>query len=302
MPARYVRSAQVPPAGRQQFLCRWALGAAGSSGYVHLQCRQSRRAPSSGGLRMELSSPRIPVPVNAALLNRGRDRFDIYCSPCHGRVGDGHGMIAKRGFIQPADLHSDRVRHAPPGYLYGVIANGYGAMPDYGDELSVQDRWAVVAYIRALELSRHATIGRCARRPAAGVWRKRDDAVSSLGGRGKNAAPLAHAGAHRGLGAARAFGDRRVLQPRRLLSRIPDRISLLAGLCVGLDGISDAAISHRRSVGRGDPPDARVGHTHPAAAGDSLRAAGIRDALPLRLGACPTACTPAPCCAIAAST
>ena len=101
----------------------------------------------------------LPVPVDAALLNRGRDRFDIYCSPCHGRVGDGHGMVAKRGFIQPADLHSDRVRHAPPGYLYGVIANGYGAMPDYGDELSVQDRWAVVAYIRALELSRRATIG-----------------------------------------------------------------------------------------------------------------------------------------------
>jgi mono/diheme cytochrome c family protein len=100
----------------------------------------------------------IPVPVDETLLQRGRDRFDIYCSPCHGRVGDGHGMIAKRGFMQPADLHSDRVRKAPPGYLYDVIAHGYGAMPDYGDELSVEDRWAVVAYIRALELSRHANV------------------------------------------------------------------------------------------------------------------------------------------------
>ena len=100
----------------------------------------------------------IPVPLDRPLIERGRDRFDIYCSPCHGLVGDGQGMIAKRGFKQPADLHSDRIRQAPPGYLYEVIANGYGAMPDYGDELSIRDRWAVVAYIRALELSRHATL------------------------------------------------------------------------------------------------------------------------------------------------
>lgn len=100
----------------------------------------------------------IPVTMNEALLQRGRDRFDIYCTPCHGYTGDGHGMVAKRGFKQPADLHSDRIRNAPPGYLYDVIAHGYGAMPDYGDELSVQDRWAVVAYIRALELSRRATV------------------------------------------------------------------------------------------------------------------------------------------------
>lgn len=99
----------------------------------------------------------IPVPLDEALLKRGEDRFNIYCSPCHGRVGDGRGMIAKRGFIQPADLHSARVRNAPPGYIYGVIANGYGAMPEYSDELTVRDRWAVVAYIRALELSRSAT-------------------------------------------------------------------------------------------------------------------------------------------------
>jgi mono/diheme cytochrome c family protein len=99
----------------------------------------------------------IPVAVDESLLRRGQERFDIYCSPCHGRVGDGRGMIAKRGFQQPADLHSTRVQDAPPGYIYAVIANGYGAMPEYSDQLSVFDRWAVVAYIRALELSRHAT-------------------------------------------------------------------------------------------------------------------------------------------------
>ncbi|HTS65021.1 MAG TPA: cytochrome c [Candidatus Acidoferrales bacterium] len=100
----------------------------------------------------------IPVVVDEARLQRGRERFNIYCSPCHGMTGDGHGMIAERGFLQPADLHSQRVRSAPPGYIYAVIANGYGSMPDYRDQLSVEDRWAVVAYIRALELSRGATI------------------------------------------------------------------------------------------------------------------------------------------------
>jgi|SRR5579871_2266002 len=100
----------------------------------------------------------IPVPVDVNLLNRGRDRYDIYCSPCHGRTGDGRGMVALRGFKIPADLSSDRVRNAPPGYLYAVITDGYGAMPDYSYQLDEHDRWAVVAYIRALELSRGATL------------------------------------------------------------------------------------------------------------------------------------------------
>lgn len=101
----------------------------------------------------------IPLPVNVELLERGHERYDIYCSPCHGRTGDGRGMIALRGFKIPADLSSERVRNAPPGYLYAVIANGFGAMPDYSYQLSVHDRWAIVAYIRALELSRRAKLG-----------------------------------------------------------------------------------------------------------------------------------------------
>ncbi|HEX5431308.1 MAG TPA: cytochrome c [Bryobacteraceae bacterium] len=101
----------------------------------------------------------IPLPVTVELLERGHDRFDIYCSPCHGRTGDGYGMIAHRGFQIPADLNGERVRNAPPGYLYAVIANGYGAMAPYSYEIkSARDRWAVVAYIRALELSRRAPL------------------------------------------------------------------------------------------------------------------------------------------------
>lgn len=101
----------------------------------------------------------IPVPVSMQLLQRGQDRFDIFCSPCHGRLGDGHGMVAQRGFHFPADLASDRVREEPPGYIFQVITNGYGGMGDYGDQIpDVNDRWAIVAYIRALQLSRHATM------------------------------------------------------------------------------------------------------------------------------------------------
>jgi len=101
----------------------------------------------------------IPVPVTAELLQRGEERFDIYCAPCHARTGDGYGMVERQGLKQPADLNSDRVRNAPPGYLYQVIANGYGAMDDYSYQIQdVRDRWAIVAYIRALELSRSAAL------------------------------------------------------------------------------------------------------------------------------------------------
>ncbi|HLH39617.1 MAG TPA: cytochrome c [Bryobacteraceae bacterium] len=101
----------------------------------------------------------IPLPITRELLERGRDRFDIYCAPCHGRSGSGEGRIASRGFLKPADLNSNRVRNAPAGYLYEVIVNGYGAMDEYAYQIkNARDRWAIVAYIRALELSRRATL------------------------------------------------------------------------------------------------------------------------------------------------
>jgi mono/diheme cytochrome c family protein len=101
----------------------------------------------------------IPLAVDTALLQRGHGRYDIYCSPCHGYTGDGNGMIARRGFKRPADLNDPRVRNAPPGYLFAVISNGYGAMSDYAYQIKdVRDRWAIVAYIRALELSRSAGV------------------------------------------------------------------------------------------------------------------------------------------------
>jgi mono/diheme cytochrome c family protein len=100
----------------------------------------------------------FPFAVDAAVMARGRERFNIYCSPCHGRTGQGDGMIVRRGFRRPPSFHQDRLRNAPVGQLFDVITNGFGAMPDYATQIPVRDRWAIIAYLRALQLSGHATI------------------------------------------------------------------------------------------------------------------------------------------------
>jgi mono/diheme cytochrome c family protein len=100
----------------------------------------------------------MPIPVTRELLERGQGRYNIYCSPCHSRVGDGSGIIAQRGFHWPASFHNDRLRRAPDGYIFDVITYGYGAMSSYAIQVQPRDRWAIVAYIRALQLSRDATV------------------------------------------------------------------------------------------------------------------------------------------------
>jgi mono/diheme cytochrome c family protein len=100
----------------------------------------------------------IPVPVTRQFVQRGRERFDIYCAPCHSPVGDGDGMIVRRGFPQPPSYHIDRLRQAPDRHFYDVITNGYGIMYSYAGRLDPADRWAIVAYIRALQLSQSASI------------------------------------------------------------------------------------------------------------------------------------------------
>jgi mono/diheme cytochrome c family protein len=99
----------------------------------------------------------MPFPVDENVLARGRERFNIYCSPCHSRLGDGNGMIPQRGFRRPPSYHIERLRKAPLGYFFDVTTNGFGAMPDYSSEIQPADRWAIVAYIRALQLSQNAT-------------------------------------------------------------------------------------------------------------------------------------------------
>jgi mono/diheme cytochrome c family protein len=102
----------------------------------------------------------FPVPITRAMLERGQERFNIYCAPCHDRLGNGRGMIAQRGFNHPPpqSYHIDRLRQAPVGYFFDVISNGLGAMPDYAAQIEPADRWAIVAYVRVLQLSQHASL------------------------------------------------------------------------------------------------------------------------------------------------
>jgi mono/diheme cytochrome c family protein len=99
----------------------------------------------------------FPFPITAEDLDRGQERFNIYCSPCHGRTGEGNGMVVQRGFRQAASYHVDRLREMPVGYFVGVITNGFGAMPDYRSQIEAEDRWRIAAYVRALQLSHNAT-------------------------------------------------------------------------------------------------------------------------------------------------
>ena len=100
----------------------------------------------------------FPAAVTRDSLARGRERYDIFCAPCHDRVGNGLGMIVRRGFRRPPSLHIDRLREAPPGYFVDVITRGFGAMSDYAAQVPPADRWAIAAYIRALQLSQNARV------------------------------------------------------------------------------------------------------------------------------------------------
>ncbi len=101
---------------------------------------------------------RVPFPVTREVLERGRQRFNIYCSPCHGRLGNGLGMIVRRGLKRPPSYHIDRLRQIPIGYFYDVITNGFGAMSDYSAQVPPSDRWAIATYIRVLQFSQMASI------------------------------------------------------------------------------------------------------------------------------------------------
>lgn len=121
---------------------------------------QSARPPVAGTVARDEPIPAelAPPPLTLALLERGRERFDIYCAPCHGRVGDGAGMIPRRGFPMPPSYHDEALRQAPDRFFYEVIGQGFGRMFAYADRVEPADRWAITAYIRALQLSQHATL------------------------------------------------------------------------------------------------------------------------------------------------
>lgn len=101
----------------------------------------------------------LPLELTPALVQRGQEKYNVFCTPCHSRVGNGVGMIVQRGYRPAGNFHTDRLRNAPLGHFYSVIANGYGAMPEYASQLTPEERWAIVAYVRALQLSQSAKPG-----------------------------------------------------------------------------------------------------------------------------------------------
>jgi mono/diheme cytochrome c family protein len=101
-------------------------------------------------------TPDLPLPLTRELLSRGRQRFEIFCTPCHGQLGDGNGIVTQRGFRHPPSYHSERLRGVPVGHFFDVITRGFGAMTDFSDRIPPEDRWAIAAYIRALQYSRQA--------------------------------------------------------------------------------------------------------------------------------------------------
>jgi len=100
----------------------------------------------------------FPMPVTADVLARGQERYNIFCSPCHGRTGQGDGIVVQRGMRRPPSFMEDRLRNAAAGYFFDVMTHGFGAMQDYAAQIPVEDRWAIVAYERALQFSQHATV------------------------------------------------------------------------------------------------------------------------------------------------
>jgi len=132
--------------------------AAASRTAVTQQATQEGRAAQSPAPSYQGFVAEFPMPITAADLDRGQERFNIYCSVCHGRLGDGSGMIVKRGFRKPPSFHDERLRNAPIGYFFDVETNGFGAMPDYASQIPPEDRWRIIAYIRALQLSQRGTL------------------------------------------------------------------------------------------------------------------------------------------------
>jgi mono/diheme cytochrome c family protein len=115
-------------------------------------------APLTGAAAYPDDVELFPIPVTKETVTRGKERYEIFCSACHGLTGNGDGMIVRRGFRRAASFNDDRLRQAPVGHFFDAISNGWGAMPSYAPQIPTQDRWAIIAYIRALQLSQESQI------------------------------------------------------------------------------------------------------------------------------------------------
>jgi hypothetical protein len=178
----------------------------------------------------------MPFPATIEVLERGQERYNVYCTPCHSRVGNGIGMIVQRGYMKAGSFHSARLESAPLGHFFHVISNGYGAMPDYAAQITPADRWAIVAYIRALQLSQKATQADV---PA-----------------GEHVQPLASIAEHEGLPAS--FADEWTLPPTAVTGTPDNGLFVLP--VPGAAGTGAVAPSHTNSVA---PAAAPAGQTVP---------------------------------------
>jgi len=131
--------------------------------------RPGQTTPGAGANAFPDDVETIPMTITKADLDRGQERYNIYCSVCHGMTGYGDGIVARRGFNRPspASYHQDRLRHAPVGHFFDVMTNGWGAMPSYASQVPVEDRWRIAAYVRALQLSQMKPSTSTASQPAA---------------------------------------------------------------------------------------------------------------------------------------
>ena len=120
----------------------------------HLRLDEARYTGKIAGEDID----QFPIPISRDDIERGRTRFNIYCTPCHGRLGDGNGMVVLRGYRQAASYYTDKMMKAPVGHFFDVITNGFGAMPSYASRITPDDRWRITAYIRALQFSESAKI------------------------------------------------------------------------------------------------------------------------------------------------
>ena len=120
--------------------------------------RGTLHLPAPGATAPASPATALPVPLSRELLARGRERYTIFCAPCHDATGSGRGMVVRRGYRPPPSLHIERLRDAPVGHLYDVMTRGLGAMPDYAQQIPPEDRWAIAAYLRALQLSQWASV------------------------------------------------------------------------------------------------------------------------------------------------
>jgi len=143
---------------RQNPLSPSSVFADGRSERQLLENTVARGSIEEDDLFVPKDSDAFPLPITMELLQRGQERYAIFCTPCHGLQGDGLGMVAMRGMKHPPTYHQDRLRQAPNGYLYDVVTNGFGAMYGYSAQIPPRDRWAIIAYVRALQLSRNAHV------------------------------------------------------------------------------------------------------------------------------------------------